>query len=275
MKNKDKPSKQEYQHQYEIEKKLAIKLKKANPTQRKRLYGQVYDELLRKVPSHSCLNQNQDRIAKYVLEQLRLLRRYVNKSLTFLEIGAGDCGLSKEISKLTHKVYVAEVSKIITKNQQLPENLKLIRPDGTRLKIKNNEVDLAYSKDFIEHLHPEDAKGHLKEMRRTMKPGGSYICITPNRLSGPHDISRLFDEQAKGLHLKEYTNTELYALFKSAGFSKVRILFGGKGLYLQVPHLIISSLEKALEKTPYKLRIAITRYTPVRIMLNNAIIATK
>jgi hypothetical protein len=53
-------------------------------------------------------------------------------------------------------------------------------------------------------------------------PGGAYICVTPNRLSGPHDISRYFDKVATGFHMKEYSIRELEATFRKAGFADVR-----------------------------------------------------
>jgi hypothetical protein len=57
----------------------------------------------------------------------------------------------------------------------------------------------------MEHLHPEDALEQLQKIRRTLARGGVYVCITPNRVNGPHDVSGLFDDEARGLHLREYS----------------------------------------------------------------------
>ena len=40
--------------------------------------------------------------------------------------------------------------------------------------------------------------GLLANLYRALKPGAVYVCITPNRLSGPHDISLYFDSVATG-----------------------------------------------------------------------------
>ena len=69
----------------------------------------------------------------------------------------------------------------------------------------------------------------LKNIYQALAPGGSYLCFTPNRLSGPHDISKYFDEVATGFHLREYTNTELVAIFKKTGFSEIMVYMGFKG----------------------------------------------
>lgn len=61
----------------------------------------------------------------------------------------------------------------------------------------------------MEHLHPDDAYEQLQEIYNALIPGGIYICITPNRLSGPHDVSQYFDSIATGFHPKEYTTVEM------------------------------------------------------------------
>ena len=40
---------------------------------------------------------------------------------------------------------------------------------------------------------------------------------------------------ANGLHLKEYTNSELSRLFLATGFRRARHFFGARGVYVEVP----------------------------------------
>ena len=72
-------------------------------------------------------------------------------------------------------------------------------------------VDLAFSDQLMEHLHPDDAVEQLRNIHRALKPGGVYVCVTPNRLYGPSDISAFFDDEARGFHLKEYSLDEIRA----------------------------------------------------------------
>jgi hypothetical protein len=64
----------------------------------------------------------------------------------------------------------------------------------------------------------------LHNIAKALKPGGRYICITPNRLNGPHDVSSGFDEVARGFPLHEYTHGELGRALRDAGFHRVRNL---------------------------------------------------
>jgi hypothetical protein len=64
---------------------------------------------------------------------------------------------------------------------------------------------VAYSYQLMEHLHPGDALEQLVNIYQALKRDSVYCCVTPNRISGPHDISVYFDTVAQGLHLKEYS----------------------------------------------------------------------
>ena len=61
-----------------------------------------------------------------------------------------------------------------------------------------------------------------------MVPGGTLIVITPNRLFGPHDVTRIVDDtftnkiEALGGHLHETTYTELIPILKDHGFSSFK-----------------------------------------------------
>ncbi len=101
-----------------------------------------------------------------------------------------------------------------------------------------------------------------------------YICITPNRLNGPHDISRYFDPVATGFHLKEYTVTELSDLFKSVGFSKVQVLLGRRGACVPAPVGPVKACEAALSMMPLAARKVVGR-TVGRAFLGIRILGTK
>jgi SAM-dependent methyltransferase len=80
-------------------------------------------------------------------------------------------------------------------------------------------VDVVFSYQMLEHLHPEDMPHHLETVCRMLKPGGRYVFSTPHRYSGPHDISAYFSDYPVGFHLKEWTYREMGQVIKDAGFS--------------------------------------------------------
>lgn len=101
-----------------------------------------------------------------------------------------------------------------------------LNPPNSQMKIEitDNQFDVVFSTDVIEHLHPDDAKNHLVEVRRILKPGGMYVINTPHRLSGPFDVSVHFvprGSSPQGLHLLEYSYGELVERCAEAGFSAV------------------------------------------------------
>ena len=110
---------------------------------------------------------------------------------------------ASELAKYVQRVYAIDVSDEISGKTKLPHNCNLILSDGTSIPVDPGSVDIAYSNQLMEHLHPDDAVEQLYHIHEALKPGGMYICITPNRLCGPHDISRSFDDTPRGFHLRE------------------------------------------------------------------------
>lgn len=75
--------------------------------------------------------------------------------------------------------------------------------------LGDNTFDFVISFQVIEHI--EDDAEFLKEIHRVLKPGGQFICTTPNK---PMSITR------NPWHVREYTVEELQALMTSI-FSRV------------------------------------------------------
>jgi hypothetical protein len=124
-------------------------------------------------------------------------------------------------------------------------------------------------------LHPDDPAEQLKNIFHALIPFGVYICVTPNRLSGPHDISKYFDEVATGFHLKEYSTLELSSLFRKVGFSRVRAYIGAKGKYVGLPICTIGLCETLLDKLPYATRKIIMRIQPIKLLQEIRLIGIK
>ncbi len=280
--NKDDSSMtiEQIQEHYEIEKELASRLQNSTREERQHLYTALYDELFKRVPYHPQLTQKSspEASAWVVAQRMQLISCFLSPDSTFLEVGPGDCSLSLEIAKHVRKVYAVDVSNEITKKSSFPENFELIISDGCTIPVPENSVNIVYSHQLMEHLHPDDANDQLKNIYKALIPGGNYICITPNRLSGPHDVSKYFDEVATGFHLKEYTVSELYELFRTAGFSKISLYKSYKQNHLKFPLFpmtvnTIKVCEEFLSRLPFSLRRKIAS-TPM-LFRGMTIIGTK
>lgn len=261
--------------QYEIEKRLAAKLRHALPDERRGLYSEVYDELYASVPA--LKTELADSRQHGLKVQLRTLKPFIGKNLKFLEIGPGDCSLSVAVAPSVKRSFAVDVSEEVRDSWQdaWPKNLTFIKSDGIDLPVSSASVDLAYSHQLMEHLHPDDAADQLKQIFRSLRPGGKYLCVTPNKFYGPSDISGFFDDKASGLHLKEYTNRELMKLFSSVGFVRIRILAGAGGYHIRLPVSAATWLESLLDLLPRRLVRSISGYLPLRSILGIRLLAQK
>lgn len=239
---------------YEVEKELANRLRNATREERQRLYNEVYDERLQRIPHHPLAAKAADPVARQaaVMPQLQLLRPFLKADQIFMEIGPGDCALAMAVAPYVKHVYAVDVSEGLVQNDKRPPNFELSITDGLDIPLLPDSVHLAYSNQLMEHLHPEDAIEQLANIYKAIAPGGRYICITPNRLSGPWDISRHFDEAATGFHLHEYTLAELATAFRQIGFRQVRVFVSYSGHHLspQLPITPFRWLEWGLEWMP-------------------------
>ncbi|MBF0126486.1 MAG: class I SAM-dependent methyltransferase [Magnetococcales bacterium] len=263
---------------YLIEKELAARLRAAPPGTRRQLYTALYDELFARVPDHPQLLrrgracEEDDAIAL----QVARLRPFLHPRTHFLEVGCGDGRLSRRIAGLVEQVHALDVSDAITQGAApLAENMRLILSDGVTVPLPDDTIDVAYSHQLIEHLHPEDVLEQLRHIWRTLRPGGIYLCVTPNRLSGPHDISGGFDEHATGFHLHEYVIGELRALLLKAGFVRVRLQVELRARAALWPVQTGLLCEWGLSFLPYALRRRLAGRFPLRNVLGIRLVAVK
>lgn len=260
---------------YNLEKELATRLRHADREERRRLYPQLYAELFEKVPYFSMRKSDTWSRQRKVAKQLKFLARFTSFEKTFLEIGAGDGALSVELCKAFKQVYAVDVSDQMKEDVVFPSNFELRISDGISLPLAPETVDVAFSNQLMEHLHPEDAQEQLENIFKALVAGGTYIVITPHLFSGPHDISMYFDDVATGFHLKEYTVRELASLLRAVGFSKVYPYAKTSGAYVRSPLWPAVMLERLVAPLPHRLRKRVFQVFPFRQALRMRLVARK
>lgn len=255
---------EELRRHYDVERALADRLRASSGPERRALYGEIYNELFARVPDHPQLTRkvSEERSRRKYLAEFRLIETFITPETNFLEIGAGDCALSLHVAKHVRRVTALDVSDTILKDIDAPANVSLRVFDGCDIPVEAGSIDVAYSNQVIEHLHPEDAALQLTSILKSLRPGGCYVCVTPNRLNGPHDISQFFDTVATGLHMKEYTYRDLDQFFRDLGYVDRRACIGIKGRFAALPVACIGALEAFLSMLPTGLRVRIGR-TPL------------
>lgn len=276
MRNERRTIEQVREH-YVIEKELAAKLRSASREERRHLYTSLYNELFQRVPHHTQLTHKSSPEERKVTisEQMKFLHRFLSNGSTFLEVGPGDCAMSLEVARHVKQVYAVDVSNEITGGLAHSRNFQLVISDGCSIPVPKGSIDVAYSNQLMEHLHPDDAYDQLQNIYNALSDGGVYVCITPNRLNGPHDVSRHFDKTASGFHLKEYSISELKELFRNVGFSKIRAYVGARGVYVRSPLFPLLLCEAILDVLPYALRKPIALSPLFRLLLGVRLAGTK
>ncbi|GAA5032554.1 hypothetical protein GCM10023258_31630 [Terrabacter aeriphilus] len=88
--------------------------------------------------------------------------------------------------------------------------LATLRGDATRLPLADASLDLVVAFDLLEHLHDDDAA--VAEVRRVLKPTGTYLVAVPAdpKLWSSHDEA--VD------HVRRYTREGLLDLLDRGGF---------------------------------------------------------
>jgi SAM-dependent methyltransferase len=107
----------------------------------------------------------------------REVRRRVAPHHTLFEIGCGRTApllrhFEGDVARL------CGVDLVDFRADDLPESIELHQADAASTGLEDASVDLAYSRAVMEHI--EDADAVFEEMRRILRPGGSYVFLTPS-----------------------------------------------------------------------------------------------
>jgi SAM-dependent methyltransferase len=202
--------------------------------ERKRLYTEAYSAVSILALQRFSSDKPEERTAGTSKSLVKLLSKIVDKNDDVLEIGCG-----RGYTCLMLAPYVKSMVGIEVSDSAIMESMKILLQDRignaeikqvSAIDIDDNfeseEFSVCLSIDVFEHLHPDDAREHLAQVFQVLRPGGRYIIIMPNRLTGPHDITRTEFPDAKealGFHLNESTYKEVIELSRTIGFDKFLI----------------------------------------------------
>ena len=252
----DPRSPERIRHHYEVEKELAARLLRSTREERTHLFRTLYDELFTRVPDHPRLvrRQTPEETQRGITARMALLRGQLDGVKTFLEFAPGDCRLAFEVCRHVEKAIGVDISDQTGQLTDRPANFELVVYDGYKLNVPDESVDLVFSYQMLEHLHPDDVELHFQLVRRILKPGGAYIFSTPHRFSGPSDISGSFSETPQGFHFKEWTYGEMDRALEKAGFSRRYVYRMGQLRKSGVVNALTRALERVFEVVPHGLR---------------------
>jgi len=207
--------------QFQLERILRKRILRSSKQDRAAIVDQAYNELFARFPNHSRLLRTQEEARRKGRLGSGLIIPLSKRGSNVLEVG---CGRGDVLMALAGKGRICTGIEISRDMLQLCDKLGVTVVQGVAdcLDFPSGSFDVVFSQEVLEHLHPEDVPGHFAEAFRVLRPNGILAVETPNRRTGPQDISRGFTRVAEGLHLKEWTIWELIQLFQEAGFVKIR-----------------------------------------------------
>jgi SAM-dependent methyltransferase len=166
---------------YELERRLADRLRAGSQGERSGLYGEVYSKLFDSLPDHPQ-KISSGLPARRVVDRTRLLGPLLKQDAVYLEVGCGNAALPFAIAGFAGEVLGLDVTDALIDFTAAPSNFRFVKTEGVEIPLADSSVDLAHSDQLMEHLHTEDAEPQLREINRILKPGGQYLCATPSRV---------------------------------------------------------------------------------------------
>jgi len=140
-----------------------------------------------------------------------------------LDIACGDGYGCRILAGQAGQVLGVDINgRLIAANRQsnAAANISYDVGDCFALSLADGAVSGATAMELIEHLPVDQVDDFVKEVRRVVAPGGSFICSTPQNSHG--------DIPVVPWHVKEYSVAELRALLERH-FSTVKILSSKSG----------------------------------------------
>jgi SAM-dependent methyltransferase len=260
---------------WQIERKLRATLLASRPENREDITREVYNRLFDEVPWHDANVADEADENAYEEYWFRLYGPLTRRTDTLLDIGCGRGGLIRQFAPAVADCIGIDASDamVAIASEHKPANARFVVGNLLKPPLPEASIDFVVSRQVMEHLHPDDVPGHLRAVFQLLRPGGRFLIETPSRLTGPWDISRGFSDTATGFHLREYTNAEMGAMLRAAGFHPVRgpgiparVLerLGQANRFAYVPVSIRALMEWILRLAPTKLRPSVARLLTVR-----------
>lgn len=210
---------------YKIEKKFHEKiLNEDDPQKRKALYQEVYHKvhpIYEKGRFRKIEGSTADRKVMVFKKELQ------GKSIIDLGCGKGEF-LRSIATNIEHKELVGvdiDAPELALNHQ----NIRFISADIIDFNF-DKKFDIVFSDNVFEHIALPDIPSHITSIKKVMNYEGKLIIIMPNRLFGPHDVTRIIDcsysnkISAQGTHLNESTYSEMITILKKSGFKHFKVI---------------------------------------------------
>lgn len=185
-----------------------------------------------------------------------------------LELGCGAGNLASWLKTKDVHVIASDISQTAVEHaRQLHPDIEFRVHPAQDLPYEDHTFDIVMSFDVLEHL--PDVDQHLSEVRRVLKPGGSYLLQTPNKLT-----NSVFET----LHCRSMAWKKYHPSLHSYGQLRRRLNRHGFSFHCIKMNTMSEFMLKKIKKVglpPCLFAWINFRYFPYRLQTNFFVIARK
>lgn len=177
-----------------------------------------------------------DLISKCIIE----FSRNLSENISLIDIGCGKGDYTILLKGENRTLYGLDIRNRL---KEYRGEIKFILGNATSISFRDATFDAVVSLDVIEHI--KDDKQFVSEFFRILKPGGQFLCGTPNRDRLANVLGRLIGRGVGYLyrygHVREYDEKSLRETI--AEFTKTFKIFPlGTGIsgrvFCKIPYLL-------------------------------------
>lgn len=163
------------------------------------------------------------KISNPLFESYEFARAQFGAGDHVVDIACGDGYGCRILSAQVRQVLGVDINEsLIANNNQRndQDNIRYAVDNAFGLSLGDASVNGATAMEVIEHLPVDQVDTFVKEVRRVVKPGGAFICSTPQNSHGEIPVVPW--------HVREYSAPELRAILERH-FGSVKILSSKSG----------------------------------------------
>ena len=163
------------------------------------------------------------KISNPLFESYEFARGQFGAGDKVLDIACGDGYGCRILSGNVGEVLGIDINEtLIAANQQQNSqtNIRYAVDNAFALSLGDGAVTGATAMELIEHLPVDQVDTFVREVRRVVRPGGAFICSTPQNSHGEIPVVPW--------HVREYSFAELQAILEKH-FTRVKILSSKSG----------------------------------------------
>lgn len=165
------------------------------------------------------VREKASKVSNPLMESYEFASKILKPSDVLLDIACGDGFGSRYLSSYVSRAVGADINAEIIKENKAQNTVDTITydvEDACNFSYGDGSFDAAVGMEIIEHIPLDHVHDFVKEIRRVLKPGGVFICSTPQNSMGeipvvPWHVKEYSVEEFKKILGTYFTNVKIYA----------------------------------------------------------------